>query len=154
MLFWLAFVVFVIAAGWTGHHHFFGVGYFRPAIATEMRILDLGEVLPDTVVETEFFVTNGGWRSLQIMNIRTGCASCVRILSFPKEPIRGGEAAPIRFAFDSTLLRSRTRQTIIILSNDPVQPIYSIMVDAVIQREEEPLYRERHEDVVFGLPQF
>jgi len=136
-LFWLAFVALVVALCWTGYHHFFGVGYFRPVLVAATRILDLGDVLPDAVVEGEFSVTNGGWRALQIMSVRTGCASCVKIVSYPKEPIRRGETVPIRLAFDSKSFTGKVRRSILILSNDPVRPIYSILIDAVVLREEE-----------------
>jgi len=136
-LFWVAFSAFTIAACWTGHHHFFGVGYFRPVLATETRIFDIGEVLPDAVVEVELTITNGGWRSLQVAGVRTGCASCIRIVSFPTEPLRRNGTGQIRITFDSKSLSGKVRRSILILSNDPVHPVYSIMVDAVVRCEKE-----------------
>ena len=137
ILFWVVFVVFAVSTCWAGRYHFFGVGYFRPVIVTEQRIIDLGEMLPDAVVEAEISVTNGGWRSLQIAKVRTGCSSCIKILSYPKEPIRRGEAALIRISFDSKSLTGKVRRPVVVMSNDPVRPVYSILVDAVVQYEEE-----------------
>ena len=142
IIFWFAFVVFAIAAGRTGHYHFFGEGCFRPVLVTERRILDLGDVLPNALSETEFSITNGGWRSLQIKNVRAGCAGCVKILSFPKEPIRRNETTQVRIALDTKSLTGKVRKSIIITSNDPARPVYPMLIDAVVERIAESVETE------------
>jgi hypothetical protein len=129
--------VFALAIGWAVRYHFFGVGYFRPVLVTEKQILDLGDVLQDSLTETEFSVENGGWRSLKIKDVRTGCAGCVEILSYPKEPIRRNATAPIRVALNTKSLKGKVRKSIIILSNDPVHSVYPMLIDAVVEREKE-----------------
>lgn len=137
ILFWFAFIAFVAVACWAGHYHFFGKGYFRPALVTEQRIVDFGEVSADSLAEAEISVTNGGWCSLQIEGVRTGCGSCIKIVSFPKEPIRRGETGRVCVTFNSKSLKGKVRRSILILSNDPIQPVYSLFVDAVVQYGEE-----------------
>ena len=106
MIFWITFSAFALAAGWSGYYHLFGKGYFRPILVTEKQVLDVGVVLPDSLTEVEFFVTNSGVRPLRIENVRTGCAGCVVILSFPTEPIRRNASASVRVALNAESLHA------------------------------------------------
>jgi hypothetical protein len=134
-LFWLVFVAFLFSMGWVVRYHFFGIGYFRPVIVTESRILYLGTVPTDTLAVVEFSVTNAGWRSLQIESIRSGCAGCVEIIAFPKEPVRRNETVSVRVALNTKSLKGSVRKSFVIISNDPVRSVYPMLIDAVVLRE-------------------
>ena len=95
----------------------------------------MGTVPPDSLTETEFFVTNRGVRPLRIDKVQSGCAGCVEIISYPKEPIRRGGSVPVRIALNTKSLKGNVRKSLVIVSNDPVHPVYSILVDAVVNRE-------------------
>ena len=132
-IFWLTFSAFALAAGWTGYYHFFGKGYFRPVLVTEKQVLDLGVVPVGSLTEVEFFVTNGGVRPLRIENVRTGCAGCVDIISFPTESIRRNVSASVRVALNAESLHGRVRKSFLIMSNDPVRGIYPMQIAAVVE---------------------
>jgi hypothetical protein len=91
-------------------------------------------VLPDSLTETEFFVTNGGVRPLRIDKVRSGC---VEIISYSTEPIRRNKSMPVRIALNTKSLRGNVRKSLVIVSNDPLRPVYSILVDAVVARTKE-----------------
>ena len=137
ILFWLAFSAFAIAGICTGYYHLFGTGYCRPVLVAERQILDLGVIPPDSITEVEFFITNGGVRSLQLEGVRTGCASCIKIISYPSEAIRRGSSEPVRITFNSKSLRGSVRRSILIISNDPFRRVYPVRIDAVVERKEE-----------------
>ena len=137
ILFWLAFVAFVVSIGWSVRYHFFGVGCFRPVFVTEKKILYLGDVPPDSLSEVEFSVTNGGWRSLRIESIRSGCAGCVEVVDFPKVPIRRNETVSVRVALNTESLKDNVKKSFIIISNDPVRPVYPMLINAVVQHADE-----------------
>jgi hypothetical protein len=133
IVFWFVFTFFVAVVGKVGYYHLPGTGCFRPVLVTETQVIDLGVVPPDSLTECEFFVTNGGMGSLKIENVRSGCAGCIEIISFPTEPIRSGESVSIRIALDVRTLKGKTRKSLIIISNDPVRPVYPILIDAVVE---------------------
>lgn len=136
-LFWIVFVAFLVSVGWAVRYHFFGVGYFRPVLVTEKQILDLREVSADSLADVEFSVMNGGWRSLSIENVRTGCAGCVEIIAYPKEPIHRNGTATIRVALNTKSLTGNVRKSFIIISNDPVHSVYPMLIDADVLCKDE-----------------
>ena len=133
ILFWFAFSAFAVAAIGAGYYHYFGTGYFRPVLATERRMLELGVVPSDSLTEVEFFVTNAGVRPLRIVSVRTGCAGCVEIISYPTEPIRRGASVPVRVALDTKSLKGNVRKSFLIMSNDPIQQVYPMQINAVVE---------------------
>jgi hypothetical protein len=133
ILFWLVFFVFVTSVIWTGYYHFFGAGYFRPILITEKKIIDLGNVSADRPAETEFVVSNGGFRSLRIERVRSGCSGCVEIISYPKEPLKRNESAVIRVALQTESVSGFVRKSIMIVSNDPRRHSCPILIDAAIE---------------------
>ena len=137
LIFWLAFTAFAVVVGKAGHYHLFGKGYFRPELVTEKQILNLGVVPPDALTEHEFFITNAGVRAIRIEKVRSGCAGCVKIISYPTEPIRRGQSVPIRIALNTESLRGNIRKSLVIVSNDPVRPVYPLLVDAIVEVKDE-----------------
>ena len=138
IVFWLTFAAFAIVVAKAGYYHVCGKGYCRPVLVTEKKILDLGAVPPDSLTEYEFFVTNGGVRPLRIEKVKSGCAGCIVIISFPTEPIRRGESVPIRIALNSESLKGRTRKSLVIISNDPIRSVYPMLIGAVVEQQELP----------------
>jgi hypothetical protein len=80
-------------------------------------------------------ITNVGVRPLKILEVRSGCAGCIDILSFPHQPIPRNQSAKIRFALVTQSLRGKTRKSLLVKTNDPVTPVYVIVVDAVVKNE-------------------
>ena len=136
ILFWVAFAAFAVAMVWGGYYHLFGAGFFRPILVTEKRILYVGEVLPDSLTEIEFAVTNGGLRPLRIESVRSGCAGCVEIISYPNEPLGWNKSAPIRVVLDADSLKGKVRKSFLIISNDPVRRVSPMLIDAVVVQPE------------------
>ena len=136
-LFLFAFSAFAVAAIGTGYHHLFGKGYCRPVLVTEEKILDLGTVPADSLAEIEFFVSNGGVRPLRIESVRSGCAGCVEVLSVPRGLIRRNQRVAVRVALNTESLAGKTRKSVLIISNDPINGVFPMRIDADVERKEE-----------------
>jgi hypothetical protein len=153
ILFWLVFTSFAILLFWQGHYHLLGKGWFRPSLALQERVLHLGEVLPDTLVETELIVANIGIRPLIIEDVRSGCSGCIKVLSFPKAPIHRNEKVTLRFALNTDSLKGKVRKSMIIMSNDPIHPVTPVLIDAdvKVQKQELPIGKGQQETCKFVL---
>jgi hypothetical protein len=134
-LFWCVFFLFLILFGWTCHYHLLGAGILRPVIMCSEQVIDLGEISSGKPFEYEVMITNAGVRSLKISEVRSGCAGCIDILSFPHQPIPPNQPAKIHFALVTKSLRGKTRKSFLVKTNDPVTPVYVIVVDAVVKNE-------------------
>jgi len=135
-MFWTVFVIFAIAAGWTGHYHFFGKGYFRPVLVMQDKI-SFGTVSTDQRAEKEFAITNTGFRPLRIASVRSSCSGCIEIVSYPQTPIYRNETVMVRIALKTEGLSGQVRKYIMIMSNDPRRPFCPVLVDAIVEREKE-----------------
>jgi hypothetical protein len=130
-----AFIVLLVVSGWTVYHHVLGTGVFRPILVCPQRLLKLGEIdggQPRTCV---FTITNKGYRSLIIRDVRTGCAGCVNILDYPKTPIKKNQSATITVDLLTENINGPTRKSFLVKTNDPVTPIYAMVIDAIVKND-------------------
>jgi len=135
-IFWTVFVIFAIAAGWSGHYHFFGKGYFRPVLVTQDKI-NFGTVSTGQRAERELSVTNAGFRPLRIASVRSSCSGCIEIVSYPQTPIYRNETVAVRIALKTKGLSGQVRKYMMITSNDPRRPFCPVLIDAIVEREKE-----------------
>jgi hypothetical protein len=97
-------------------------GSWVPRIACAHPEIDLGEVLADQVVRSEFVVANTGRRKLVIHDVLGGCSRCVTV-SPTSAKIAPGETAVLTATLDARKLSgNEERKTILVQSNDPAQP--------------------------------
>jgi hypothetical protein len=135
IIFWIVFATFAATVGWMSYHHLFSRGYLRPALVLRDEILDLGTISAGRPVEAEFSITNEGFRPLRIESIRSDCTGCVDVISFPQTPISRKETVKVRIALKTeSLSPGLMRKSLMITSNDPLRPLYPMMIDAVVEQ--------------------
>jgi hypothetical protein len=133
---WFAFTALIVSAAWSGYHHFFGAGFFRPVIEVKERIINLGTVPAGEAIPCEFTITNGGYRSLVINRVHPGCAGCIEVISYPVTPIKRHQSAVIRAALQTESLKGPTKKAVIVDSNDPLSSAFSLQIEANVSHPE------------------
>lgn len=137
ILFWIVFAAFAASVVLIGCYHLFGKGGFRPILMTKEKIVHLGEVPANSLVESKVTVTNIGVRPLKILEVRSGCSGCTKIISFPADPIYRNETVTVCFALNTESLSGKVRKSMVLISNDPIHPAYPILIDAIVKIENE-----------------
>jgi len=94
--------------------------YGPPIISAEQRVQDVGKVLTDSKVKTEFQVYNVGGKRLSIKDVQTSCGCTVAQIS--KNVISPGDFSRIQVEMDTSLKLGPVRKKITVISNDPKRP--------------------------------
>lgn len=132
-----------------GYYCFFGPGLWHPSIACDNPIQDLGKLSDDKPVPCEFVIKNTGRQPLIIKKAKPSCGSCIKVVSFPQEPILPDEDGILH----ATLLVKRlkkgpVKKTLAIFSNDPQQPVFILRVQADIKKA--PKEKAKTDDIPKG----
>ncbi len=105
-----------------------------PRIFVEKRILPLGEVIEGDVVPIQWILENRGDADLLISKTKAGCGCTVVKLSEEEKLVPAGGTLALRAEFDSTRRRGKQEKTVLIFSNDPVEPKLKLEFTAKVER--------------------
>ena len=108
-------------------------GWWNPRIACDAPAVDLGRIPPDQTVRCRFVLNNRGRRPLRIERIRIGCASCLKVVDSPQEPVPPAGSGVIVAEFLPTALRGPVVRTMAVHSNDPACPVFLLTLEADVQ---------------------
>ncbi|MFD2909266.1 DUF1573 domain-containing protein [Flavobacterium ardleyense] len=89
-----------------------------PKVKFDKEFHDFGTIAEGVVVETEFIVTNVGESDLLIFEAKGSCGCTVP--EPPKDPIKPGESAPIKVAFDSKGKPGNQEKTVTLTTNTEI----------------------------------
>lgn len=102
-----------------------------PQMNIQDRIHNFGKLKENTIVETEFVITNAGKRDLNIRQIKSNCA-CITT-SISSSDVRAGGETKLKVTFDATKRRGNQIKSINIYSNDPQDPTQTVTIKASVQ---------------------
>ncbi len=131
ILFGTAFVFFLGSVAFVAQHQF-----FRATLKCEQSVADVGTVIRGDDAGCEFRIENVGRCALMIHAVTPTCGSCIRVLQFPQGVIAPGDSGEIQLELLTTALRGSVVKTVVVASNDPVQPRAILRVRAVITERE------------------
>jgi uncharacterized cupredoxin-like copper-binding protein len=104
-----------------------------PKLKIDEMIYDFGNIKQGEKVIKEFTISNTGKSDL---NIRMTRATCGCTASEPeKSDLSPGESSKIKVTFDSTGRSGEQKKTVLVYSNDPLNPTQKITIKASIQSE-------------------
>lgn len=92
---------------------------------------DFGKVFDDAKVSTTFTFTNVGTAQLVISDVQGSCSCTVAELE--KREYAPGESGVIHVEFDPRNRRGAQHRTVIVTSNDPNTPRFTLNVDATVR---------------------
>lgn len=108
-----------------------------PRIVVEPASFDFGTVKPGGVVQRQFVVGNIGRADLMIESIVSSC-NCTAILDEEaRQTLKPGARTPIRVRLTAPAEAGRLRKSVLIKSNDPVQPSLEVRIEAVVAKAAE-----------------
>jgi len=96
-----------------------GANLFRePVLQLDLTRIDLGTVMPNSVVPCVLNVRNGGGGKLVISAVRGTCDACIRVRSWPMEPLQPNEQSKITFDVSTNANEGAVERRVLIVSND------------------------------------
>ena len=120
-----------------GYCWFFGPGLWHPTIACDHAVQDLGKLSGDEPASCKFTIRNTGSQPLIIEKATPGCGSCIKVTSFPTEPIQPKQEGVIHaMLLAKRLKEGRVEKTLAVVSNDPQQPAFILSVHARIEKRQ------------------
>ncbi len=136
-VFCVALSFFVGAVLDLGYCCIFGPGLWHPTIACDHAVQDLGKLSDDEPASCEFTIRNSGSQPLIIEKATPGCGGCIKVTSFPTEPILPKQEGVIHATLLTKRLKEgRAEKTLAVVSNDPQQPALILSVHASIERRQ------------------
>lgn len=115
--------------------------YFQPVPKSMEKIVprlglsdvdfDLRDVSANRKVSRDVFITNRGEEMLQIRKITTNC-DCVEVL-LEADELGAGQRTEMKFTFDPKGRRGIDHKHITIFSNDPINPVRTIVVKSTVK---------------------
>ena len=93
--------------------------------------IDLREISANSKVSRSITMTNMGQEPLNIRKVATNC-DCVEI-ELDKNDLQSGETAELKFTFDPKGRRGIDHKHISIFSNDPLNPVRTIVVRSSVK---------------------
>jgi hypothetical protein len=108
-----------------------------PRIVVEPASFDFGTVKPGGVVQRQFVVGNIGRADLVIESIVSSC-NCTAILDEEtRQALKPGARTTIRVRLTAPAEPGRLRKSVLIKSNDPLQPSLEVRIEALVARAAE-----------------
>ena len=101
---------------------------FQPLIVPEQQIHHMGTVKMDSEAAHNYVLYNKGGGILQIDDVDTSCGCTLASIS--KKRLLPGEFTRIHVTLDTSLKVGPTKKCITILSNDPKNPEYKLLLTA------------------------
>jgi hypothetical protein len=103
-----------------------------PRIVVEPASFDFGTLKPGGVVQRQFVVGNIGRADLVIESIVSSC-NCTAILDEEtRQTLKPGARTPIRVRLTAPAEAGRLHKTVLVKSNDPVQPTLEVRIEALV----------------------
>lgn len=102
-----------------------------PKLGVSDAEIDLREVSANSKVSRNITFTNMGKETLLIRKVSANCA-CVE-LSLGKDQLEPGEKTDLRFTFDPKGRRGIDHKHISVFSNDPLNPVRTIVVKSTVK---------------------
>ncbi len=134
ILFGGSFVIFCCVAVFCVLVLCFPFGLFHPVIACDTKIIKLGTIDSDQDVDCRFEIKNTGNRPLSFREITPACGSGNEMLDIncSLEPLSPGETRTLTLRFHSYSCRGDVTKKVVIASDDPRVPLYSLAVSATV----------------------
>ncbi len=101
-----------------------------PKIQLDTTEFDFGKVVEGKIYEHTFSIKNSGKSMLQITDIKTSCGCTAALISSKK--INAGNSGSLKVELDTTNRTGKLSRTIVISSNDPVEPEKILTIHADI----------------------
>jgi hypothetical protein len=133
-LFGLSFSMFCAVAGFCLMQILFPFGVFRPAIACDAKVLELGTVNSDAKIDCRFEIKNMGNRQLLFREVVPACGSGndLENLNFSLTPLKPGELRECSFLFRPRLLQGDITKKVVVFSNDPKSPRFVLSLHVTV----------------------
>lgn len=106
-----------------------------PKINIANAVYGFGEVLEGEQVKHDFVINNQGGASLKISNIVSDCGCTTT--DFKAQTLKPGESAAVSATFDTTGFKGSKRKRIRIYTNDPKNPVASLIFEGRVFRDVE-----------------
>jgi hypothetical protein len=132
-LFVISFLIFCVVLLSVGYFHLVTNANFGAVVSLDSTVIDYGTIEVGTPSTREIQITNKGWTSLQIIKIKSGCAGCITIHSYPKNSIKYGKTGKIIFSLETELLRGDIMRSFAITTNDKKNPVTIVQVKANVK---------------------
>ncbi|MCC7201401.1 MAG: DUF1573 domain-containing protein [Nitrospirae bacterium] len=101
-----------------------------PRISFTSDHYNFGNVLQGKTVEHTFLFENKGTEDLWIKEVTTSCGCTAALVS--SNTVKPGEKGEIRVSYDSQGRAGKVSRTITIVSNDPVEPVKELAIEAIV----------------------
>ncbi|MEW6378285.1 MAG: DUF1573 domain-containing protein [bacterium] len=102
-----------------------------PRIAFSNASFDFGQIYQNKAVTHVFTFQNTGDQALNIEQVKTSCGCTAAVLS--QKTINPGETGQIKVTFNSAHRKGKQQKVIYVHSNDPVNPITQITIEALVK---------------------
>ena len=109
--------------------------FWSPTLSVKPLSVDFGDVSASDDVRQEIVVKNAGRSSLVLERVQPSCASCIVVLSYPKESIPPGKQAKIVFSLNMSQMQGGVETSFIIISNAKPQEVAVVRVTANVLPE-------------------
>ena len=103
-----------------------------PKLTIEKRSHNFGEIYQNSVVETEFTLTNTGLSVLNVRGTQSNCG-CV-VAELEKKSIKPGGSVVMKVTFDPAQRKGRQYKSVTIFSNDRSAPSKTVSIRAQIAK--------------------
>jgi hypothetical protein len=109
-----------------------------PRLVFDAPIFDFGKVEQGAQVNHLFRFTNQGGHELRIESVKTSCGCTAAVIS--SEIIPSGQEGTISATFDTTRFSGEKSKSISVYSNDPTQPVVTLVLqgEVAIEIEADP----------------
>ncbi|MDN3203621.1 DUF1573 domain-containing protein [Algoriphagus sediminis] len=102
-----------------------------PQLSISRKEIDWGDIDDSEVKEEEIILTNRGQEILEIRKVQGNC-TCMR-LEMNDDKIAPGQSLILKVIFDPSGRFGRDQRNIYVFSNDPINPIQSLILKSRIQ---------------------
>ncbi|MEM8938749.1 MAG: DUF1573 domain-containing protein [Bacteroidota bacterium] len=103
-----------------------------PKLNISNRAFDFGKVKSGTIIETSFELSNSGEEKLKLRAIKSNC-ECVTY-DFKDKTIKKGKSKTLRIKFDTSEMRANQYKSVVIYSNDPLNPTQIITIKGKVEK--------------------
>jgi hypothetical protein len=140
VLFCLSFTAFCAVAGFCVLLFFFPYGVFRPVIACDTKVLELGTIDSETEVDCQFTIKNIGKRELLLREAVPACGSGneIEVTTFSLEPLLPGEQRELMIQFLPYIIHGKVLRKLVVVSNDPQFPRLILSISATVNHVPPP----------------
>ncbi len=128
----LAFCFFIGSLIDAANEHF-GPASNRPRIAFDSLVKDLGKVSEGQKVSCEVTVRNSGRKPLILTSVKPGCAACIEVIDYSRDPIPPHGRGRIQVKLNTSNLVGPVVKQFRIVSNDPTDKNVIFSLKAVVE---------------------